>query len=1160
MNYTKFLCWLAGTSFALSASASIQINEIMVRNSSAIINENFNFEGWVEVYNSGDESVDLSKCYFTDTDDDIFKWQNKATTTIAPKGYAIFYFDELNKTNHASFKLDCDGGLLVLSDENGNELDRVNYPKTYRNTSYGRTEDGGLTFGHLLTATQGAGNTSAVAKKQTVAPTFSQTGVFYDAAQSISITASDPSATIYYTTNGSEPKAETANKYTTAVNVSATTVLRAIAVVDGEASSDITTATYFVGNTIPVSTKVVSIASDNDYLYGDKLGALVVGTNGSTVPTNCASSDKKANYMNDWDRPCNVEVFDESNVQRISQEVKFSAFGACSRTKPIKSIAIKANKVYGSNKLDYTLFSEKPNLKWKSFVLRNSGNDFGRMLFRDGYLQTLASSGMDIDHQAYEPTVVFVNGKYYGMLGLRERTNKDFIYSNYGLSEDEICIESTPDSAADCNSYQEVLDIANNTNASFADINNLIDVNELLNYFTTEIYYCNEDWSAGNIKAWKRLQDGKWRWILYDTDYSTSLYGDYLSTDGFTYANKCDFFPLLLNNTDVKKRLMNKFTLQTGTTFAEEHVSAVLDSMINLLNDEADYYFKYLLANNENEASSWRAECEKVRNFITARPDYLFSQVAKHLSLGTPSPLRICSDIEGTTYELNGLETINKADFRSYYFNGEALEVKANAPDGYKFKQWEVCKEKYLLPAGSTWKYLYQSTSADATWKTAGFDDASWKEGAAPLGSGLSYFVKTTVSGSSNSGWGNFGGFGGFGGWGGFGTSVNTTTYLRNTFNIEDLAAAGDLFCTMKANDGVVIYINGQEAYRFNIDANEQYTDTAKAMLEMDSYALRQFYISKDLLTEGENTIAVELHNASGSSSIAFDLSLQDSNNSLEVLSNSLQEDYTTTFSDSLTLKAVFDEDPDWTEDSLKLYINEVCVANKQYVDEYREDDDWIELYNDGTSAVDLGGMYISDDTTNLMRYLIPSGYGDETTIPAKGYLIIWADKDSTQGPLHTNFQLDKKKNETITLSRILNGTIDIIDSVKYQSHTKGNSYARFSYVGDGAWSLTSVPTFNARNVFAPDHSASITTDVELAEASGFDVRIYPNPVDDYLWFALGNESLADVTIMNYTGQQMLHSTIENGGSIYVGDLKPSVYLINIKTSGHTFTIKFVKR
>lgn len=1160
MNYTKFIGLLVGATCTLTANAAVHINEIMVRNSSAIINEDYNFEGWVELYNSGNEAVDLSNCYFTDTDDNTTKWQNKATTTIAAKGYAIFYFDEADKDNHASFKLDCDGGKLILTDASGNELDRITYPKTFRNTAYGRTTDGGDTFGHLLTATQGASNTSSVVKSQTGAPTFSQNGGFFNSSVSISISATDPAATIYYTTDGSEPKATTGTKYASAINISKTTVLRAIAVVDGEISSDITTSTYFVGNTVPVSTKVVSISSDNDYLYGDKLGALVVGTNGSTVPTNCASSDTKANYMNDWSRPCNVEIFDEGNVQRISQEVKFSAFGACSRTKPIKSIAIKANKVYGTNKLDYALFHEKPNLKWKSFVVRNSGNDFGRMLFRDGYLQTLAS-GLDIDHQAYEPVTVFVNGKYYGMMGLRERSNKDFIYSNYGLDEDQICIESTPEEATECDSYNEVLELANNTSATFADINKVIDVNEMLNYFSTEMYYGNQDWSAGNIKAWKRLEDGKWRWILYDTEFSTSLYGDYLNTDCFTYAAKCEFFPLFLNNTEIKRRLMTKFTAHAGTTFAEDHVSAVMDSMIDNVHDEADYYFNYLVSNKENEASSWRAECEKVRNFITARPDFLFSKISSNLSVGDPLPIRIYSDTKGANYDLNGYENINKTDFRSFYYKGETFDVKANAPDGYKFKEWQIGKEKYLLPAGSTWKYLYQSTSADATWKNADFNDGSWKEGAAPLGTGLSYFITTNISGSSSStgGWGGFGGFGGMGGWGGFGTTVNTTTYLRNTFTVDDLSAAGDLLCTIKANDGAVVYINGKEAYRFNIDENEQNTDTAKAVLEMDSYATRQFSVSKDLLTEGTNVIAVELHNASGSSSIAFDMSVQDSKNDMEVVSTSTTEDYTGTLADSLAMKAVFEEDPDWTEDSLKLYINEVCVANKQYVDEYREDDDWIEIYNDGTTAVDLGGMYITDNS-NLLRYEIPTGYEEETTVPAKGYLIIWADGDSTQGALHTNFQLDKKKNETVTLSRILDGEIDVIDSIRYESHTKGNSYARFSYVGDGAWTLTSVPTFDALNVYAPDHSTTILSDVELAQANGFDVRVYPNPVDDYLWFAFNDADRADITIIDYTGRQIKRSTINNGGSIYVGDLKQSVYVVSIQTGNRVLTTKFVKR
>lgn len=1175
MKHNRLLYILLGSSLSLSANASIVINELMVKNASAVINDNFNFEGWVELYNSGAENINLSKCFFSDSEKEPYKWQNRANTNIGPGQFATFYFDELDKENHANFKLDSDGGVLILSDENGNILDKITYPKSYRNTSYGRTEDGGSTLGHFLTHSMGKSNTgSAVAKVQTKAPSFSQMGGFYNGNQNISITAANSAASIYYTTDGSEPKVEPARKYSSPININATTVLRAIAVVDGEINSDITTSTYFVGNNIPTSIKVVSLATDRDYLYGDRLGALVTGSNGSTVPSNCGSMDRTANYMNDWDRPCNVEIFDEGKVQRISQEVKVGVFGACSRTKPIKSIKVKANKVYGTNKFDYPIFNEKPNLKWKSFVLRNSGNDFGRMLFRDGYLQTLAASNMDIDHQAYEPAVVFVNGEYYAMLGIRERTNKDFIYSNYGLSEEEFCIEEKSEKAEQCDSYQEVLDISKNPNASFESINAIIDVEEMLNYFTTEIYYCNEDWSVGNIKAWKRTKDGKWRWILYDTDYSTSLYNDYLTTNGFIYAAKCSFFPLLKNNPEIKKRLMNKFTVHAGTTFAEENVSAVMDSMINLVQEEADYFFDFLGKKKQTEASSWRGECEKVRNFITARPDYLFKHVSDSLRIGEPAPIRLYSETKGASYELNGLDVIRKEDFRSYYFKNSELKVKAIAPDGYKFKEWEIGKEKYLLSSGATWKYLYQSTNVEANWKEANFDDNAWKEGVAPLGAGMNYLVKTNISQGSNQGntnpggwnfggggmggWGDFGGMGGMGGWGG--SAVNTTSYLRNSFTITNLSAVGNLSCTMKANDGVVIYINGREAYRFNIPTDKQLSDTLHAELDMNSYATRQFTIKKDLLVEGKNVIAVELHSANKSSTIAFDIAIQDSNDNLQVLSTSNQESYTTTFSDSLTLRAKFEQDPSWSSNDIKLYLNEICIANKQYVDDYMEDDDWIEIYNDGTSAVDLGGMYLSDKRSDLTRYQIPTGHSNETTVPAKGYIILWADADSSkQGALHTNFQLPKTKSQTVSLSRMINGQIEVIDSIRYELHTKGNSFARFSYEGDGAWTLTSRPTFAARNVYAPDHSSSIISELEMAEAAGFDVRIYPNPVDDYLWFSLGKEESATVTISDYTGRIMEHKEIENGNSIFVGDLKPSIYIVTVQSGKEMFSTKFVK-
>lgn len=250
---------LIGALMTTQAFASVHINEMMVRNTSYKVNENYNFEGWVELYNSGAEAVDLRNCFFSNSESNIYLWQNQSNDCrIQPKGYYIFYFDELDKNNHANFKLDSDGGTLILSDESGRVLDKVTYPKPFRNTSYGRTEDGGNTLAFFTEPSMNAtNNNSTAARSQTAAPTFSKEGGFYSGNQTISIYAEDGDAKIYYTTDGKEPTIHS-NQYNSPININNTTPLRAIAVVNGEVTSEVTTATYFIGvNNIPMNVKVI---------------------------------------------------------------------------------------------------------------------------------------------------------------------------------------------------------------------------------------------------------------------------------------------------------------------------------------------------------------------------------------------------------------------------------------------------------------------------------------------------------------------------------------------------------------------------------------------------------------------------------------------------------------------------------------------------------------------------------------------------------------------------------------------------------------------------------------------------------------------------------------------------------------------------------------
>jgi len=124
-----------------------------------------------------------------------------------------------------------------------------------------------------------------------------------------------------------------------------------------------------------------------------------------------------------------------------------------------------------------------------------------------------------------------------------------------------------------------------------------------------------------------------------------------------------------------------------------------------------------------------------------------------------------------------------------------------------------------------------------------------------------------------------------------------------------------------------------------------------------------------------------------------------------------------------------------------QLYINEVVSYNdKSYADNYGEYDDWIEIYNAGNVAINLANYYISDDTLAPLQFKIAATNSSLTTVPANGYLLLWADSDLTQGEHHLGFKLNSG-GETIVLTAI--DGITKVDQLDYGATTIDQSYGR---------------------------------------------------------------------------------------------------------------------
>lgn len=982
----KFYFGLMMIMMCVCAHASIVINELMPKNVTYKVDDTYQFSGWAELYNNGAEDVDISLYFFSDSLPMPTKWQMNKSVILKPGEYVVVYFDnnEDDVPLHANFKLPAKKGCLYLSNEKGSIIDKMAYDTTYRNISYGRIVDGGEKLGYFLKATPNAANASnSAATVKTAAPQFNLTPGFYQGNQNVEISAADQSAKIYYTTNGDEPTTKS-NLYTGSISISQNTPLRAIAVKDGEMSSDVTTGTYFINETVN-KLPIVSIVSDSLLLYGDTLGLLVAGINGKDlIPSGCSGPDRYANYWNDWDRPCNFELFDQAKTERLNQEVKIGNFGACSRTKYIKSIKVNAGKVYGPKELNYSIFSEKPNLQWKSVVLRNSGNDYGRSYLRDGFMQTLLIGQLDIDHQAYQPSMVFINGEFYGMLNIRERTNKDFIWSNYGLDEDEFYINEGKHANEPDSKYNELLLLAEymnnliqkddtdslNSQWTYDQIDRRIDINEFLNYFMAEIYYNNTDWPGGNIKCWKKKgndaqkTDGKWRWILYDTDFGYSLYGANYNSDGITTAKSHPLFGTFIKNELVKEKFLAKNCVHLATTFNPERAKHILDSLVNNIKPDVDRYIKKISSVGKIEAN-FESDINTMKTFADKRPKALFRRISKFFSRDTLS-IHIYSDLESAKFSINE-EPINISNFNSYFFTDTRYRIKAIEPKGYRFDHWDIT----------------------------------------------------------------------------LGDSSYTST---------------DIVCT--------------------------------------------------------GTFGGE------------------------------------------SFKAVYVKDKDYNPSSRLLYINEICTSNSVFVDEFREQEDWFEIYNAGDSEYDLSGLYLSINKDTLGKFKIP--HSSAAIIPANGYKLFWADKDPEQGPLHTNFKLPASKENTLYLSYMtVNGSDSvfvIIDSVRYTHLSENESYIRMGDYYTSEWKVTGVPTPEKQNIYA------VILDNPIISVGDATLKIYPNPTSDKLFVSFPWNEEITATITSITGVVLKKVSVSSNEGIDVNTLPEGIYLLKLSTPNGETTVKFMKK
>ena len=159
-----------------------------------------------------------------------------------------------------------------------------------------------------------------------------------------------------------------------------------------------------------------------------------------------------------------------------------------------------------------------------------------------------------------------------------------------------------------------------------------------------------------------------------------------------------------------------------------------------------------------------------------------------------------------------------------------------------------------LIPAGATWRYFDEGGDPSANWFATDFSH-NWPSGKAQFGYG-DQDEATLLRGGVTYG--------------------IYTHYFQHTFLVPRAADYTNLVANVLRDDGVVVYLNGQEAFRMNMPPGPitRQTEASSQVTGTDESFFFPTNISAALLVNGTNVLAVELHQTAGSADGSFDLSL----------------------------------------------------------------------------------------------------------------------------------------------------------------------------------------------------------------------------------------------------------------------------------------------
>lgn len=556
--------------------SSLCISEVMTANDNYLQQRDNKYYDWVEVYNNTSSDIDLSDYYLSDALDDLTRYRLPAVILPADSYYTIVLVD-------GTLGLNAQEDWLYLS-RNGEILDLMHMKGIPYRHSFGRSKSEGGFF-YFASPTPGDKNDSGF-RTITSSPTASKDPGIYNDIESITLTLSGPGK-IYYTTDGSWPSIYD-TLYEEPIELTKTTVIRAICVQEGCLKSDTITLPYFINenHTLPV----VSLTLNNSDLYG--------------------SSGIITYAYSDMEKYANVGFYNTDGTS-FNLDCGVTLFGSMSReTNPKKSFKLLFRPRYGASSVHYDLYDNPEISEFHSLVLRN-GQDYPISFIREEMMTTLVQDCSDtLMTTQTRYVILYLNGKYYGIFALKEAFSTNYYASHTGYPEETCrCVrvidvfEKTPD-LYQLMVWAEKNDLSDPENYAYMTEN--LEVSSLIDWIIFEAYCANND-ILNNVRYLHSSEDGKWRYAFYDLDWC--MYYHTTAGDPLQVGQQFSMIPrAMMENPEFKDQFLTRMAYLLQTTLSAENVINRIDELCESIAPEM-----------ERERATWGSNVEAWHN----RVDYL---------------------------------------------------------------------------------------------------------------------------------------------------------------------------------------------------------------------------------------------------------------------------------------------------------------------------------------------------------------------------------------------------------------------------------------------------------------------------------------------------------------------------------------------------------